>query len=98
MRIAQCARVKKRGQSGWGSYLFIGLLLLIISAGLVYISYIFPFDLQMELIGSAALLYGVFLIFSAQFRLVFDTTPMVDAGAAEDSEPAEELAEEAGDR
>ncbi|MEI6100680.1 MAG: hypothetical protein WCP73_02470 [Eubacteriales bacterium] len=68
VRILQSARIKKSGQSGWGSYVFMAILFLLISAGLVATSYVIKIDLQIELIGAAAFLYGFFLVFSSLFK------------------------------
>lgn len=68
VRILQSVRIKRRGQGGWGSYIFMAILFLFITAGLVATSYFIMVNLQIELIGAAAFLYGFFMVFSALFK------------------------------
>ena len=95
VRLVQSSRVKKMRQNGWGSYLFMGILFLGAAAGLVLFSYVFTIDLRTELLGTAAFVYGFFLIFSASFKKGL-------ADIASDAEPGtqggEELEEYSEDR
>jgi len=68
VRIRQGALVRKKGFAGISAYIFIGVLLLIAAAGLVLDMAFIKAGLQTELIGAAALLYGVFLFASSFFR------------------------------
>jgi hypothetical protein len=83
IRVRQSVLVKRRGFSGWGSYLFMAILLLAASAGLILFEYLVKLDLQVEVAGAAAFMYGFFLSFSAFFKAEA-------AGAAEISESVDE--------
>lgn len=87
IRFAQSALIKKRGDKGRGSYALIGILLLFAAAGLAAVTYVYKIDLQLELIGAVALLYGFFLLCSASFRhgvaALPDTAPALNEEQAE---------------
>lgn len=93
VRFAQSASIKKRGDRGWGSYVLIGVLLLFAAAGLAVVSYVYRIELQFELIGAAALLYGFFLVASASFKHGAAAEPVYETPAFEASEQPEAVEE-----
>lgn len=78
LRMLQSARIKKRGVTGWGSFLFVALVLIAAAAGIVVSIYVLPLELQAEMVGAAALIYGVFLVFSAFLRQGSEQTAPAD--------------------
>lgn len=68
VRIWQGALVRKQGFAGMSAYVFAGVLLLVCAAGMLVDMALIKAGLLTELIGAAALLYGVFLFLSSFFK------------------------------
>ncbi len=93
VRFRQGTLIKKRGEAGWGSYTFMGVILLCAAAGLAVFSYVYRISLQIELIGAAAFIYGFFLLFSASFKRGLASAPADDAPVFEEqAEVVQEMA------
>lgn len=91
VRIWQSVLVKRKGLNGWGSYLFIAILFLAAAAGLVIFEYMIKINMQYEIAGAAAFMYGFFLAFSSFYKLAAaGFTPAFESEA----EPVMEVAGE----
>lgn len=86
LRIRQGALVKKQGMAGMSAYIFIGILLLAAAAGMALDMVWLKAGLQAELIGAAALLYGVFLFSSSFFKKGKPKDPETEEGGAQGAE------------
>jgi uncharacterized membrane protein HdeD (DUF308 family) len=89
VRFMQSARIRKSGENGWGSYVFMCIIFLCGAAGLAVVSYVIKIELQNELIGAVAFIYGFFLILSASFKHGMVTAPTLEDGGAQPEEITE---------
>lgn len=93
IRIRQCSLAKKQGLSGWGSYLFISILFLAAAAGLLLLEYAVKVDLQYELAGAAAFMYGFFLSFTSFYKTVAEGFAAQESSGPVDEITGEEVTE-----
>ena len=58
----------------------MGIIFLCGAAGLAVVSYVIKIELQNELVGAVAFIYGFFLILSASFKHGLAATPALEDG------------------